>query len=55
MTNTIEKLSDSQYFREKVKLVLSWVDVHQCQKCTWPVIRGYCCTTCGAADPGNKE
>ena len=31
------------------------IDIHACKHCGHPVIKGYCCQTCGSGDPGGDE
>ncbi len=39
------------YEREAVELALSWIDMKPCRHCGHPVVKGYCCGTCGSGNP----
>jgi hypothetical protein len=49
----IERPTEQQYRNLKIGLALSYYapPINPCRECGWPVISGYCCTTCGSAEP----
>lgn len=42
-TKKLEKLADN--------LARTWVFIHPCRECHYPVIDGFCCPTCGSNSP----
>ena len=45
-----------QYGKEKVAIALGFCpSIDPCKKCGWPVIDGFCCPTCGSANPYYTE
>ena len=51
-----EKPTDAQYLKAEARIAIDFVpNIYPCNKCGWPVISGYCCTTCGSCDPGEEE
>lgn len=39
--------SRKEYFEHLAEIITHY----PCQKCGWPVIKGYCCGTCGDSNP----
>jgi hypothetical protein len=33
------------------ELARTWVEIHPCNDCGRPVIKGYCCSYCGSENP----
>jgi hypothetical protein len=55
-TKKIEPPTAWQYKQASINLAFDYCPpIHNCKKCGWPVIDGYCCRTCGDSDPGNPE
>lgn len=40
-----------RYQRKANALARSWVRIKQCKKCGDPTVDGYCCPSCGDANP----
>jgi hypothetical protein len=48
----VSRPTQAEYDKAEVAIALSWCpEIYACKKCGWPVIEGYCCTTCGNATP----
>lgn len=46
----------AQYKKAEIELALSYApNIYACMKCGWPVVSGYCCNTCGDANPYHPE
>jgi len=44
--------SGDAYHRALLNTAMSYAPtIYACAKCGWPVVSGYCCGTCGDADP----
>lgn len=48
------KEGSKQYNKEAIELALSRVDIAPCIDCGHPVIKGYCCGSCGGGN-GHTE
>lgn len=47
-----EALCKKKYEEEAIKLAFDFCPpIKPCKDCKWPVVKGYCCTFCGSADP----
>ena len=45
-----------QYERNRLFLVSNYIPAtYACKKCQWPVIRGFCCNSCGDTNPSEPE
>lgn len=54
-TTKVDMPTQEEYNRAKVSLALSYCPViRPCKHCGWPVVNGYCCTTCGSPDPSGN-
>lgn len=47
-------VDSEQFVKEAAELALSAVSIMRCNKCTHPVIQGYCCGFCGTDNPTNR-
>jgi hypothetical protein len=44
------------YSRAAAQLAFDYCPpMYTCQKCGWPVVDGYCCSTCGDTNPREAE
>ena len=43
------------YMQEKQELQDSYHPMYPCKKCGHPVFKGFCCGTCGDAQPNEEE
>ena len=45
-----------QYYRAEARIGIDFApNIYPCKKCGWPVIVGYCCTTCGDSNPSEEK
>lgn len=48
----IKPPTPAQYRNAKIQEALRFAPpIYPCADCGWPVVKGYCCNTCGSADP----
>jgi len=40
-----------KYKKLEAQEALTYLNIHQCQKCWHPVVDGYCCRHCGDSNP----
>lgn len=41
-----------EYDQARIRIALNYAPpIHDCADCGYPVIKGYCCTTCGSVHP----
>ena len=48
------KAYSDEWHKVAYTTLLSHLTVFPCGKCNYPVIDGYCCTTCGDEDPDTR-
>lgn len=55
--NEIKKIErgSKEWHQEAYSLALSYVNIQQCKKCTYPVVHGYCCGYCGDRNPSETR
>lgn len=48
----IKPPTPKQYELSEITLAMRWTpQMYPCAKCQWPVVDGYCCSTCGDSNP----
>ena len=56
MIKDIKQPTEKEYNQDAFRLAKDFCPtIYPCQKCGWPVVTGYCCTTCGDTSPSEKE
>ena len=52
MTKKVRRRGVRQYRLAALQEAVTFCPpIYPCKDCGWPVVNGYCCTTCGSSDP----
>jgi hypothetical protein len=44
--------TSKQFEERKLEMLTEWApQIYTCRHCKWPVMRGYCCNSCGSKAP----